>query len=58
MTYTMEALLAAKAALDAVNEYDIKTMLPNDLWMKVTRARGLVAGAIAGEKVKAEQEAA
>ena len=56
MNYTIEALEAAKAALDAVNDYDIKNMLPLELWRQVMDARGLVAGAIAGEKVKAEQQ--
>lgn len=56
MSHTMEALQAAKAALDAVNAYDVKHMLPSPLWQQVTYARGLVAGAIAGEKVKAEQQ--
>lgn len=56
MNHTMQALEAAKAALDAVNDYDIKNMLPLELWRQVMDARALVAGAIAGENLKKEQQ--
>lgn len=51
MNHTMQALEAAKAALDAVNDYDIKNMLPLQLWRQVMDARALVVGAIAGEQL-------
>lgn len=39
MTIPLSVLVQALEALEAVNDYDVKNMLPKDLWMKVLRAR-------------------
>ena len=56
MNHTLKALEAAKAALDAVDAYDVEHMLPLELWQQVMHARGMVAGAITGENLKGEQQ--
>lgn len=39
MTIPLSVLVQALEALEAVNDHDVKNMLPNALWMKVMRAR-------------------
>jgi hypothetical protein len=43
----IDSMRKVQAALDAVNEYDIKNMLPLPLWRQVMEARAIMCGAVA-----------
>ena len=44
---TLDSMRKVQAALDAVNEFDQKNMLPLPLWREVMEARAIMCGAVA-----------